>query len=158
MMGGDEGGAEPATKNDILDLEDKLDQLMAEFESMMDGESADMDGDMTDMEVADDELETEGMFENVALKAVPKPTHGDNGANNKSVVAANSGARGALAKPVHAGANEGGKHDSSAYKNNVKDMIGKVGNTPAQSTQKPTPATKAHLAQAPGVNNKSVIQ
>ena len=50
--------------------------------------------------------------------------------NEKSTVAANSGARGAVAKPVHTGANEGGHHDSSAYKNATKDLIGKVGNTP----------------------------
>ena len=40
----------------------------------------------------------------------------------------------------------------------AKDAIGKVGNTPAQSTQKPTPATKPSLGQAAGVNTKSVIQ
>ena len=80
------------------------------------------------------------------------------GTYKKSVVAANSGARGALAKPVHTGASEGGHHDSSAYKNNVKDMIGKVGNSPSQSTQQPKPATKPNLGQASGVNTKSVIQ
>jgi hypothetical protein len=40
----------------------------------------------------------------------------------------------------------------------AKEMIGKVGNTPAQSTQKPTPAKKPNLGQASGVNTKSVIQ
>ena len=32
------GGDEPATKDDILNLEDKLDQLMAEFEDLMGGD------------------------------------------------------------------------------------------------------------------------
>jgi hypothetical protein len=32
---GDMGGDEPASKDDILNLEDKLDQLMAEFEDLM---------------------------------------------------------------------------------------------------------------------------
>jgi hypothetical protein len=40
----------------------------------------------------------------------------------------------------------------------AKDAIGKVGNTPAQSTQEPKPATKPTLSQAAGVNTKSVIQ
>jgi len=145
---------------------------MAEFESLMGDEAGEeehsdldfgdedmeVDGGMDDEEVVDDELETEGFMEAVSLKAVPKPTHGDSGANAKSPVAANSGARGAMAKPVSAGTNDGGHHDSAAYKNTTKDLIGKVGNTPAQSTQKPTPATKPHLAQATGVNTKSVIK
>jgi hypothetical protein len=120
----------------------------------------DMDSDdgMGDEEVVDDELETEGFMEAVNLKAVPKPTHGDAGANAKSPVAANSGARGAMAKPVSAGTNEGGNHDTPAYKNTTKDLIGRVQNTPAQSTVKQSPATKPHLAQATGVNTKSVIK
>ena len=32
---GDEGGTEPASKDDIMNLEDKLDQLMAEFEGLI---------------------------------------------------------------------------------------------------------------------------
>jgi len=164
--------ADAGLEDRVVDLEDKLDELMAEFESLMGDEAGEeehsdldfgdedmeVDGGMDDEEVVDDELETEGFMEAVSLKAVPKPTHGDSGANAKSPVAANSGARGAMAKPVSAGTNDGGHHDSAAYKNTTKDLIGKVGNTPAQSTQKPTPATKPHLAQATGVNTKSVIK
>lgn len=153
----DEGGLEDR----VVDLEDKLDELMAEFESLMGDEGTDMGDDdmaaMDDMdaeEVADDEFETEGMMENVSLKAVPKPTHGDHGANSKSPVASNSGARGAMAKPVHATGTEAQGRPAPT----AKDAIGKVGNTPAQSTQKPTPATKPSLGQAAGVNTKSVIQ
>ena len=165
-FGGDEEDA--GLEDRVVDLEDKLDELMAEFESLMGDEAGegdeemDMDMDMEvgdgmdDEEVVDDELETEGMFEAVTLKAVPKPTHGDNGQNAKSPVAANSGARGAMAKPVGAGTNEGGHHDTPAYKNTTKDLIGKVQNTPAQSTVKQSPAPKPHLAQASGVNTKSV--
>ena len=158
----------------VVDLEDKLDELMAEFEALMGDEEIDgqgMDGEMdmdavdndgmTDIEVADDELETEGMFnENVSLKSAPAPVKSEeSGINKKAVVAANSGARGAVAKPVGAGTNEGGKHDATgAYSNSTKELIGKVGNTPAQGTQNPTPATKPHLAQASGVNTKSVVR
>jgi hypothetical protein len=171
-FGAEEGGGE-GLEDRVVDLEDKLDELMAEFEALMgdeagaevDGEELadvsadDFGGDETDAEEVDDtEFETEGMMENVSLKAVAKPNNTEEASNKKSVVAANSGARGAMAKPVHTGANEGGKHDSAAYKNASKDLIGKVGNSPAQSTQKPTPATRPNLAQASGVNTKSVIQ
>jgi hypothetical protein len=149
----------------VVDLEDKLDELMAEFESLMGDEAGegdeemDMDMDMEvgdgmdDEEVVDDELETEGMFEAVTLKAVPKPTHGDNGQNAKSPVAANSGAKGMAAKPNRLGDGDGGNGRPAP---GTKELIGKVGNSPAQSTQKPTPAPKPHLAQATGVNTKSV--
>ena len=167
----DDMGGNEELEDRVVDLEDKLDELMAEFETLMggdedmgdeEGEEMDMDmevdadgvDDMTDIEVADDEFETEGMMEAVSLKAVPKPTHGDNGANNKSPVAANAGARGAMAHPVKmTGDTAQGRPAPTA-----KDAIGKVGNTPAQSTQEPKPAVKPHLGQASGVNTKSVIQ
>ena len=167
---GDDDMGEGGLEDRVVDLEDKLDELMAEFESLMGDEAGEDHGDeemdmdmdmevgdgMDDEEVVDDEMETEGFMEAVNLKAVPKPTHGDNGQNAKSPVAANSGARGAMAKPVSAGTNEGGHHDTPAYKNTTKDLIGRVQNTPAQSTVKQSPATKPHLAQASGVNTKSV--
>ena len=156
--------ADAGLEDRVVDLEDKLDELMAEFESLMGDEAGegdeemDMDMDMevgdgmSDEEVVDDELETEGMFEAVTLKTVPKPTHGDNGQNAKSPVAANSGARGAMAHPVKANGDGGNGRPAPT----AKDLIGKVQNTPAQSTVKQTPATKPHLAQAAGVNTKSV--
>jgi hypothetical protein len=162
-FGGDEEDA--GLEDRVVDLEDKLDELMAEFESLMGDEAGegdeemDMDMDMEvgdgmdDEEVVDDELETEGMFEAVTLKAVPKPTHGDNGQNAKSPVAANSGAKGMAAKPNRLGDGDGGNGRPAP---GTKELIGKVGNSPAQSTQKPTPAPKPHLAQATGVNTKSV--
>jgi hypothetical protein len=141
---------------------------MAEFENMMDPQADDLGGDGDgfgpdeggDAIEMDDTAEmTPGMMEAISLKAAPKPvTSEEGGVNKKSNVAANSGARGAMAKPVHAGANEGGHHDTAAYKNATKDLIGKVGNTPAQSTQRPTPATKPQLGQAAGVNTKSVTR
>jgi hypothetical protein len=152
----------------VVDLEDKLDELMAEFEAMMGDEAGDDVGDEAGgdaIEVDDTQAEfpmdseEEMMAENVALKAAPKPvTSEEGGVNKKSTVAANSGARGAVAKPVHAGANEGGHHDSSAYKNVTKDLIGKVGNTPAQGTQKPSAAPKpVTTQQAAGVNDRSPV-
>ena len=173
-MGGEEGGAEPATKDDVLNLEDKLDQLMAEFEELLDTENDDMgddmDADMGDEELApgaggdayavDDtsEFGSDELAEAVNLKAAPKPVTSEEGNTyKKSPVAANAGAKGALAKPVSSGANEGGRHDSSAYSNSSKELIGKVGNSPAGATQNLKPATKPHLAQATGVNTKSPV-
>jgi hypothetical protein len=141
----------------VVDLEDKLDELMAEFESLMGGEGdAEMDAemdmevgdDMDSEEVVDDEMETEGFMEAVDLKAAPKPVTSEEGAvNKKSTVAANSGAKGAVAKPVAmTGDTAHGRTAPTA-----KDM----GSTTQPNVK---PATKPHLAQATGVNTKSVIQ
>jgi hypothetical protein len=167
-FGGDNGGDEPATKDDILNLEDKLDQLMAEFEDLMGSEGGDMgDGDGFGPDEGGDAIEMDdteemGMMEAVSLKAAPKPvTSEEGGVNKKSTVAANAGAKGPIGnsvKPVHAGGEMGGRHDApGAYSNNTKDLIGKVGNTPAQGTQSPKPATKPVMGQASGVNTKSPV-
>ena len=58
-------------------------------------------------------------------------------------------------RPVKAGQAEGGHHDTAAYKNTTKDLIGKVGNSPAQAKQDLKPATKPHLGQATGVNTRT---
>jgi hypothetical protein len=161
----DDEGGEEELEDRVVDLEDKLDELMAEFESLMgDGAEAgddmgdeemdmevDMDMDTPDMdaeEVVDDEFETEGMYENVDLKAAPKPVTSEEGSvNKKSTVAANAGARGAQAHPVKmTGDTAQGRSAPS-----VKDM----GST---TSPKQAAAPKPHLAQATGVNTKSVIQ
>ena len=171
-MGSEEGmgGDEPASKDDIMNLEDKLDQLMAEFEDLMGGDDMGMDdmgdgdgfgpdegGDAIEMDDTD-EMEP-GMMEAVNLKAAPKPvTSEEGGVNKKSTYAANSGQAGMASRPVHTGAGEGGHHDTSAYSNNTKDLIGKVGNTPAQGTQKPSAAPKPKMgAGSEGQNNKSPL-
>ena len=159
-MGDEEDSDEPATKDDIMNLEDKLDQLMAEFEDLMgdgDGFGPDEGGDAIEMDDTD-EMEP-GMMEAVSLKAAPKPvTSEEGGVNKKSTYAANSGQAGMASRPVHTGANEGGHHDTSAYSMNTKELIGKVGNTPAQGTQKPSAAPKPKMgANSEGQNNKSPL-
>jgi len=166
MDAADMGGDEPASKDDILNLEDKLDQLMAEFEDLMgndnmgdgDGFGPEEGGDAIEM----DDTEEMGMMEAISLKAAPKPvTSEEGGVNKKSTVAANAGAKGPIGnsvKPVSAGTEMGGKHDAAgAYSNSTKDLIGKVGNTPAQGTQNLKPATKPVMGQASGVNTKSPV-
>lgn len=141
----------------VVDLEDKLDELMSEFESLMgDDAGADMDmdaGDDMDMDAGDDMKMS--MEEAVSLKSVSVPVKSEEGnVNKKSVVAANAGARGAMARPVHATGTEAQGRPAPG----TKDLVGKVGNTPAQSTQKPTPAAKPNLSQATGVNTRSVVK
>ena len=167
-FGGDEGGSDkPATKDDILNLEDKLDQLMAEFEDLMGND--DGNGDMMGPDEGGDALEMDdteemdevGMMEAVSLKAAPKPvTSEEGGVNKKSTVAANAGAKGPVGntvKPVHTGGELGGKHDTSAYSNNTKDLISDFQNKAGASMKDQKPATKPHLGQATGVNTKSPV-
>ena len=169
--GSDDMGEEMADadiEDRVVDLEDKLDELMAEFEALM-GDQGEADADtemdmevdsddgMTDIEVADDEMETEGMMkmpmeEAINLKAAPAPVKSEEaGVNKKSTVAANSGAVGAAAQPVKMTGDVAQGRPAPT----TKDLIGKVQNTPAQSTVKQEPATKPHLAQATGVNTKT---
>ena len=146
-------------ENRVVDLEDKLDELMAEFEAMMDGGDAGDMGDtpdMTDIEVQDDEFETEGtmpMEEAISLKTVtPKTTTQEApGTNAKSTVAANSGARGAMAQPVKMTGDTAQGRPAPT----TKDLIGKVGNSPAQGIQSPKAAPKPVTSQASGVNTRT---
>lgn len=150
----DMGGDEPASKDDVMNLEDKLDQLMAEFENMMAGDDGDAADMMSPEEVDDDEFETEGMMENITLKQVhPKTTTQEEGNGKSGPVAFNSGAAGMASKPVRMT----GDTAQGRTAPTTKDMIGKVGNSPSQSTQSPKPATKPQTGQASGVNTKSPL-
>ena len=161
--GEEEGSSEPATKDDIMDLEAKLDELMAEFEAAMGGD--DMGDDMGDgddfgadaggdaIEV-DDTEEMMPMAEAVSLKAAPKPTTSEEGnINKKSIVAANSGAAGMAAKPVHATGTEAKGRPAPGTKDLISDFQNKAG----AGMKDLTPATKPHLAEATGVNTKSPL-
>jgi len=113
----------------VVDLEDKLDELMAEFEALMGDEAVDGGDDEFDMEPVDGEVGGDAyaqddtsefqdmpMSEAINLAKVSAPTHGDNGANSKSPVAANSGAAGMAAKPVRNTATEANPDGTAAYK------------------------------------------
>jgi hypothetical protein len=164
-MGGDDmgGSDEAATKDDIMNLEDKLDQLMAEFEDLMGGDNDMGDGDGFGPDEGGDAIEMDdteemepGMMESLDLKAAPKPvTSEEGGVNKKSTVAANAGARGAMAKPVHTGADMGGHHDASPYKNTVKEL-GAPSTQEAGKKAFKTAAPKPVTGQASGVNTRSI--
>ena len=165
-MEADHEEGEAATKDDIMNLEDKLDQLMAEFEAAMGGDAMGSDGDDMGADIGGDAIEMDDteemmpMAEAISLKQVhPKTTTSEEGDGKAGPVAFNSGARGMASKPVKTtgGDSAEGPHDTAAYRNSTKDLIGKVGNSPAQGTQTLKPATKPHLGQASGVNNKSPL-
>jgi hypothetical protein len=151
----------------VIDLEDKLDELMAEFESIMGGEHhgdsvSDIDGgdalemDDTDTSEFGNDSEEMGMMENVKLDAAPKPvTSEPAGTNSKSTVAFNSGAKGMQGSPVKmTGDTAQGR---SAPKSGDLPEAGKFKNVPGKgglgATQSPAP--KPVTAQAAGVNTKT---
>ena len=98
----------------VIRIEDKLDQLMAEFEEIMGG---DADGDMggaddfgdedgagmdfgdEDSDMMEDDMDDEAMMEAVQLKKV-SVTHGDNGVQTKSPGLQGSGQAGMDSHPV----------------------------------------------------------
>ena len=152
----------------VIDLEDKLDELMAEFEAIMGGEDdgidSDLDGEEGD-ELAGDALAQDdtmafdddnmGMMENVTLDKVATPKMGDDGANNKSVVAFNSGAKGMAASPVRmTGDTAQGR---PAPKTGDLPQAGTFKNVPGKggSNSKLSAAPKPTLTQAAGTNTRT---
>lgn len=163
----------------VVDLEDKLDELMAEFESLMGDEAGEEHGEEFDMEPTSDEVGGDAyatddtadfsdvqvpMSENVSLAKVPAPTHGDNGANAKSPVAANSGAAGMAAKPVKNTTTEANPDGTAAYKAPTSyadkgrgDLpgAGNFKNVPGKDGSKLAAAPKPTTAQASGTNSRT---
>jgi hypothetical protein len=162
-IGGGDGEDDGGLEDRVVDLEDKLDELMAEFESMMSDEDEDEgNGDMMGPEEGGDAIETDDtskmddenefeLAEGIDLKAAPKPTTSEEGSiNKKSTIAANSGARGAMAKPVHAnGGEEKGRTAPTA-----KD-IGTMSTQDAGSKAFKTAAPKPVTTQAAGTNART---
>ena len=163
-------GAEGDIEDRVIDLEDKLDELMAEFEAIMGGED-DGDGIESDLageegdELAGDALAQDdtmafdddnmGMMENVTLDKVATPKMGDDGANNKSVVAFNSGAKGMAASPVKmTGDTAQGR---PAPKTGDLPQAGTFKNVPGKggSNSKLSAAPKPTLTQAAGTNTRT---
>ena len=164
-QGHDEGDIEDR----VVDLEDKLDELMSEFEALMGGDEGDdgIDSDLAGDEgeplggdaLAQDDTQAfgdeQGMMENVQLDKVATPKMGDDGANNKSVVAFNSGAKGMQGAPVKmTGDTAQGR---SAPKTGDLPQAGTFKNVPGKGTSnsKLASAPKPTTAQAAGVNTKT---
>jgi hypothetical protein len=144
----------------VVDLEDKLDELMAEFEALMgdnmDSDSvSDMDGgddlEMDDTDTAEFTDEEMGMMEAVNLAKAPAPvTSEPAGTNTKSTNANNSGAKGAVASPVKMT----GDTAQGRPAPKTGELIGKVQNS-VGGDKKLSAAPKPVTAQASGVNTKT---
>jgi hypothetical protein len=159
----DHDAGEGDIEDRVVDLEDKLDELMAEFEAIMGGEGSDSvsdidGGDALEMDDTDtEEFDDQAMMENVTLDKVATPKMGDDGANNKSVVAFNSGAKGMAASPVRmTGDTAQGR---SAPKTGDLPQAGQFKNVPGKGSanSKLAAAPKPTTAQASGVNTKSPV-
>ena len=171
---GDDMDDEEGVEDRLISIEDKLDQLMAEFEEIMGNNDAEDAGDEmaaddemgTDEMGADDEMnmtDEEAMMEAIVLKKV-SVTHGDNGQNTKSTSLQNSGQAGMDSRPVKfSGASEtvptGPKGASNFYskgETQVKDAS-KWKNAPAQNNADLEKAPAPSKSQASGVNNTSPV-
>ena len=157
-----EGGEE--VEDAVIRIEDKLDQLMAEFEEIMGGGDDDLggeeemdfgdEGDEEDMMEDDEEDDMdESVMEAVQLQKV-SVTHGDNGAQTKSPVAANSGKAGMDSHPVDFA--DGDEKGRSAP--GTKDLpgAGKFKNAPGHKGQDLSAAPKPKHGDD-GANNKSPV-
>jgi hypothetical protein len=162
----DEAG-EGDIEDRVIDLEDKLDELMAEFEAIMGGEDDGIESDLAGEEgdeLAGDALaqddtmafgDDEAMMENITLDKVATPKMGDDGANNKSVVAFNSGAKGMQGAPVKmTGDTAQGR---PAPKTGDLPQAGTFKNVPGKggSNAKLSAAPKPTTTQAAGVNTRT---
>ncbi len=143
-------------KSELGDIKDKLDDLMAEFEAIMSGDAGE-----EEVEVSDEE---EALAEAVQLQKV-SVTHGDNGAQTKSPVTANSGAKGMDSKPVkfsgdHEAVPTSPKGPSNEYSKKEGDLpgAGKFKNVPGGKAKVDLAAApKPVTSQASGVNVKSPV-
>jgi hypothetical protein len=157
----DEGNeTEHDIEDRVVDLEDKLDELMAEFEALMGDEKAehsvsDIDGgDALEIDDTDTkEFDDESMMENVKLDAAPKPVTGEESfVYKKATYAANSGAKGMQGAPVKMTGDVA--QGRTAPKTGDVPEAGKFKNVPGKGTSnaKLDAAPKPVTAQAAGVN------
>jgi hypothetical protein len=182
---GDEEGEEEL-EDRVVDLEDKLDQLMAEFEEIMGQEGGeegdDMGGEefggddeqsMMEAKDEDDEEELEEakeedeeeepLEEAIQLKKV-SVTHGDNGVNTKSIVSGGPkvGGNGASAANLNKGYADSGKGGTQGgvLAPTTKDIkhAGAYGNSPNsfKFKEKGEAAPKAKAGDD-GQNTKSIV-
>ena len=173
-FGGDEGGDTEGQIDDaVMDVEDALDELKSLFAQLKDenGSGDDLGDDMGGDDLGDefgDEEETEESFqfedadeldESADLIAVAKPTHGDNGNNTKSPVAANSGAKGMAAKPFKLGgseSNKGGTQGGLLNPSTKEDNAGNVNTTGNKKAPSLSAVAKPAKGEAAG-NTRSPV-
>lgn len=127
-LGEEEGEEAEDLEDRVVSVEDKLDELMAEFEELMSDLDSDQDGDHDmedheaeeggmdmDAEEEDEEvemmdMEMESLEEGADLTAAPKPVTSEEGSvNTKGANNDNAGAKGAEAKPQQSSGEEKGR-------------------------------------------------
>lgn len=148
---GEQGGEDMEDR--VMDLEDALDELKAEFEALLadednEGEHDDMDfgdedsdGDM-DVNPEEEPAEENFMGESATLSKVAPVKHGDNGQNTKSIVAKPNNMGGTAFK-LGAGGDEKGGVKGGLLKPTAKDINSGNINT-ANGTAKAGDAFKKH--------------
>lgn len=168
-LDGEDMGEEEDLEDRVIDIEEKLDRLMAEFEDEIGSdEEVDMD-DMDDEEVEEyDDEETEVM-EAVELKKVSVThTDGADSSSKKSTVDANSGQKGMASKPVSFGSgtetvptspkkpsNYGSKGETEVK--GAGSFKNKVGGDASNGSGKGESAPKPAKTQAAGTNERSAV-
>jgi hypothetical protein len=169
-MMSDEGGDEPATKDDVLDIKDALEELKADFEAMLAGE-AEEDEEEGEEEEGDDEMDfgdddDEEKKEDFVREYTEKrtATMGDNGANTKSAVAGKNDMGGTTANIAKSFSTEKGGTQGGLANPSPKDMntgnVNKVGGTNAKAFY--SKDSKGHGVEKKGsgdngANTKSLI-
>ena len=169
MDGGDD---DPATKDDIMDIKDALEDLKAEFEAMLNDTNVGEDDDEEESEEEDEEEfdfgsdeeseedEDEQKNESVVreyTEKVPAPKHGDNGANAKSVVAGKNNMGGTSANIARGGVSNSGGTKGGLASPEPKHI--NSGNVNVPGAKK---ASKLHAVSKPkggdnGANTKSTL-
>jgi hypothetical protein len=173
-MMSDEGGDEPATKDDVLDIKDALEELKADFEAMLAGEAEedseegdDEEGEEDDSEEEEDDSEEGNPFAKEGIREYTEKktaTMGDNGANTKSIVAGKNDMGGTTANIAKSFSTEKGGTQGGLANPNAKDMntgnVNKVGGTNAKAFY--SKDSKGHGVEKKGsgdngANTKSLI-
>jgi hypothetical protein len=167
----DEEYEEEELEDRVVDLEDKLDQLMAEFEQEFGGGEEgeeEFGSQMGDKEFGSEEEESEVM-EAVELKKVSVThTDGADSSSKKSTVDANSGQKGMASKPVNFGGssesvptspkkptNYGAKGETEVK--GAGSFKNKVGGDASNGSGKGESAPKPTKTQASGTNERSAV-
>ena len=171
LEAGDEGdeedmGGEEDLEDRVVDLEDALDELKAEFEALMGDDMGgddmdDMGGDdMGDMDMGDDDMDKmpEDAFMREYVEKVGNPKHGDNGANAKSTVAGKNDMGGTTANIVKGGeSTTGGTKGGLANPSSKEDNAGNVNVPGGKAGVKHLKKMSTPAGGDNGVNTKSTI-
>ena len=171
---GDDMGGEGDIEDRVVDLEDALDDLKAEFEKMMGGEDDmgdmgdeegmdDMGGD--DMGAMDDEEEVKDSFSisdnfmREYIEKVTNPKGGDNGVNTKSPLAGKNDMGGTTANIAKGGESKGeGTKGGLANPSTSEENFGNInvpgGNAGKTAFKKKEPGHGAEKKGAADTNDK----